>query len=279
MLRILSWALALTLQPHDNREFSDRLVPKEWIGRAWGPEATKLRDEGVIPPIKLTPMMKRWDRWGRQNLKDGDVIFRLGDAKVLSGMFPISRFIAKVSGSRYSHTGIVAIENGEPWVYDMTSDGVRREPFYVFILDNIGAMGIKRVKAPYRNQVPAVLNFCRTTFNNQVPFDYDLGIDDKALYCVEMTEKAFRAGGLILSQPVRLGDMENLDQYPLQIRVLQYASAWVLSEPLTSENLVFFPGNERHGIWSSPILETVFTTPLSPWSEPDSGNASVATGL
>ena len=48
-----------------------------------------------------------------------------------------------------------------------------------------------------------------------MPFDFEFRIDDAALYCVEMTEKAFRSQGLTLSEPVRIGDWENLADYTL----------------------------------------------------------------
>ena len=87
--------------------------------------------------------------------------------------------------------------------------------------------------------------FCREAFEKQVPFDFDLSIDDQALYCVEMTEKAYRAGGLPLSEPVRLGDMENVTKFPICIFLFMKLSDLTLDLP------VYFPGNERHGIWSS----------------------------
>jgi hypothetical protein len=66
-----------------------------------------------------------------------------------------------------------------------------------------------------------------------------------------MTEKAFRASGLTLSEPVRLGEMENAAQYPINMFAFSTLTKLRLDMP------VFFPGNERHGIWSSPLLETV----------------------
>ena len=63
--------------------------------------------------------------------------------------------------------------------------------------------------------IPGVLNYCRSKFEEQVPFDYEFRLDDFAFYCVELTEKAFRSQGLVLSEPVRIGDWENLSSYPL----------------------------------------------------------------
>ena len=35
-------------------------------------------------------------------------------------------------------------------------------------------------------------------------------------------------------------------------------SGLVLDRPITLEQPVYVPGNERHGVWASPLLETVF---------------------
>lgn len=249
-------------RPYDD-ELTDRLFSPGWRGNPWGPAAARAREDGDLPPIVDTPQMGRWDRWGRQALKDGDILFRLGDARIAMGYYRFSRFIAKASGSRYSHTGIVAIEDGEPVVYDTTKSGPRRQPLKVWVLDNAGPMGVKRLKPEFRDRIPEVLSFCRRVYQAQVPFDYELGLDDSAYYCCELTEKAFRAANLALSEPIRLGDMERAHEFPVQILSLQYVSSWLNKHPVSLEQRAFFPGNERHGIWSSNKLETVYDPPES----------------
>ena len=251
-MRTLIWFLAFLAGDHDGLEPTDRLIPPGWKGNPWGPEATLARADGRIPPIVKTPEMKKWEAWGKQVIRDGDILFRRGDAKVLRGRFPFSKFIAKASGSLYSHTGIAAIENGEVVVYDTTKAGVRRQPLSVWVLDNVGPFGVKRMRPADAAYAPKAVAFCRETFRKQTPFDFDLKIDDNALYCVEMTEKAYRSNGLPLADPVKLGDMENADQYPIVIM------AFTKLSHLTLDQEVFFPGNDRHGIWSSPHLVTVY---------------------
>jgi len=259
----LLFRIVLSLATHsfDGKEPTDRLSPPGWQGNPWGPEATKARSEGKLPQIPYTPAMKKWDAWGRKTLRDGDVIFRRGDAKVLFGYYPFSRFIANCSGSRYSHVGTVVVEQGEPVVYDTTKAGVRRQPFPVWVLDNVTGIGVKRLKADRRSHIPGIVAYLHRVYAEQVPFDYDLALDDKALYCVEMAEKAFRSEGLKLSDPVKVGDMEHAAEFPISIFTFHYLSKLSLSQPLTLETEVFFPGNERHGIWSSPLLETVYPAP------------------
>jgi len=252
------WLITLVFNSDDGKEPTDRLIPATWEGNPWGPEATRARETGEIPPVAVTPLMKQWDAWGKTVLRDGDILFRRGDAKILMGHFAFSRFLSAVSNSRFSHTGIVAIEKGEPFVYDTTKAGVRRQPFYVWILDNAGPFGVKRVRPEYQAYTSKAIQFCRDLYAQQVPFDYDLDIDDSAFYCVEMTEKAYRNSGLPLSDPLRLGDMENVARYPLCVIAFLKISNLSLEQP------VYFPGNERHGIWSCPRLVTVYESKPTP---------------
>ena len=94
----LIWCTTLLFSGHDGKEPTDRLIPPGWEGNPWGPAATR-RGPGEIPPIAVTPLMQQWDAWGKPVLRDGDILFRRGDARVLFGRFPFSRFIANASGS------------------------------------------------------------------------------------------------------------------------------------------------------------------------------------
>jgi hypothetical protein len=258
MLWLMRWVLIVAAHAQDVRDPSDRFVPPGWQGNPWGPAVTRARAEGQVPAIVMTPAMEQWDRWGRAVLRDGDIVFRLGDTRTLGGVFPFSRFLADASGSRYSHTGIVAIEDGAPVVYDCIKEGVCRQPFPIWILDNVGAIGVKRLKSERRRSIPGVLAYCRKVFEEEVPFDYHFDMDDSALYCVELTEKAFRSQGLALSESVRLGDWENANRYPICFVLFLSLSPLAVGRPFTLEQPVYMPGNGRHGVWASPLLETVY---------------------
>jgi hypothetical protein len=239
-------------------EATDWMKPSTWTGNYWGPAATRARRTGQLPPLPTNAAMKRWRRWGQGVLQDGDIVFRLGDARTLRGTFPLSQFIAKATGSPFSHTGIIAVEDGSPVVYDCSSSGVQRQPFEVWMLDCVGPLGVKRLKPEHRRHIPGVIDYCRAKFEQQVPFDYGFHLDDAALYCVELTEDAFRSQGLALSQPVRIGDWQHLTSYPLTTFAIRYGTGLVLERPITLEQPVYLPGNERQGVWGSPLLETVF---------------------
>jgi hypothetical protein len=264
MSLIIGWFVGMLLHPPQEAEMSERLAPPGWQGNFWGPEATRARHDGKMPPIVATSHMARWDRWGKQVLRQGDIVFRLGDARVGRGYFPMSRFLARASNSSFSHTGIVAIEVEGPVVYDITRTGVARQPFCVWALDNIGSIGVKRLRPEFKTAIPKVLAYVHRVFEEQVPFDYQLSDDDSALYCVEMTEKAYRSAGIELSKPIRLGDMERAPEFPLQMFGLRFASKYALERPLSFDQLVYFPGNENHGIWSARQLMTVVPVTYAP---------------
>ena len=267
------WMIALsTLEPGAS-EPTDHLKPPGWSGNPWGPAACRARVEGQLPPLVLTPRMAKWDRWGKTVLRDGDIVFRLGDARTLNGWFPLSHFIAQATDSPFSHTGIVAIEDNALVVYDCSSSGIQRQPFAVWMLDCVGPMGVKRLKAEHRGRLPGVLGFCRAIFAKQLPFDYEFRLDDSKFYCLELTEKAFRSQGLALSQPVSIGDWENLVQYPITTFAFLKCSGWTLEQPISLEQKVYLPGNERHGTWSSPLLETVFSSAPRPAANKGDGSS------
>jgi Permuted papain-like amidase enzyme, YaeF/YiiX, C92 family len=258
VLHIVCWMIALARYEPGAAEATDWMKPPSWSGNYWGPAATRARSAGNLPPLQSNPEMDRWHRWGREVLRQGDIVFRLGDARVVRGLVPLSRFIARATGSPFSHTGIVAIEDGSPVVYDCSSAGVQRQPFEVWMLDSLGALGVKRLKPEHRERIPGVIDYCRAAFERQVPFDNGFRMEDDSLYCLELTEKAFRSQGLALSEPVRIGDWEYLASFPLTALLIPPVSGLLLDRPITLEQPVYVPGNERNGVWASPLLETVF---------------------
>jgi hypothetical protein len=227
------WMIALWNSEPGAREASDWTKPATWTDNFWGPDASRARLAGQLPPLPTNAVMTQWGRWGRRVLQEGDIVFRLGDARIARGLFPLSRFIARATGSPFSHTGIVAIEDGTPVVYDCSWGGDRCQPFEIWMLDCVGALGVKRLKSEHRRHIPGVIGYCGAKFEQQVPFDDGFRPDDTALYCLELTEKAFRSQGLALSQPVRIGDWEHLTGYPLTTFAILYGSGVVLHRPIT----------------------------------------------
>ena len=258
MLQLICWMIALATYEPGAAEATDRMKPPSWSGNYWGPAATRARSDGRLAPLQTNAEMGRWQRWGRDLLRHGDIVFRPGDARVVRGMVPLSRFIARATGSPFSHAGVVAIEDGLPVIYDCSAPAVQRQPFEVWMLDSLGTPGVKRLKLEHRERIAGVMDYCRAAFERQVPFDNCFRMEDDSLYCVELTEKAFRSQGLALSEPVRIGDWEYLASFPLTAFLVPAVSGLILDRPITLEQPVYVPGNERHGVWASPLLETVY---------------------
>ena len=161
MLQFICWMIALATYEPGAAEATDWMKPPSWSGNYWGPAATRARSDGSLPPLQSNPEMGRWHRWGREVLRQGDIVFRLGDARVVRGMVPLSRFIARATGSPFSHTGVVAIEDGLPVIYDCSAPAVQRQPFEVWMLDSLGALGVKRLKPEHRERIAGVMDYCR----------------------------------------------------------------------------------------------------------------------
>ncbi|MFO0956034.1 MAG: YiiX/YebB-like N1pC/P60 family cysteine hydrolase [Isosphaeraceae bacterium] len=258
MLGFAAWMMLFIARGGGTLENTDKLIPPGYIGNPWGPAANAARESGELPPIEMTEEMRRWERWGEGTLKTGDILFRQGDGRLLFGHYPFSRFLANITGSPYSHTGIAVVEDGRAYVYDTTKAGVRRQPFHVWVLDNKMGMGVKRVKPEHASKIPQMVAYLHDVYEKQVPFDYTLNPSDDALYCVEMTEKAFRSAGLKLSEPVPLYKAERFDEFPLNVMVLKIVASLLLDENLDDKTPIYMPGNERHGIWASKDLVTVY---------------------
>ena len=58
--------------------------------------------------------------------------------------------------------------------------------------------------------------------------------------------------------------MERATEFPLPLLGLAFASRYQLKHPLTPESQVYFPGNDRHGIWSAKQLATVVPPTWAP---------------
>jgi hypothetical protein len=247
------WMTALWTYDLAAAEVTDWMKPSGFVGNFWGPAAWLARRMGQLPPLPSNPEMARWQHWGRKTLRQGDIVFRLGDARVIRGMAPISRFIARATGSPFSHTGIVAIENESPVVFDCSTAGMQCQPFEVWMQNCVGPMGVKRLKPEHSQRIAGVIKFCRAAFEREVPFDPGFRMGDDSLYCLELTEKAFRSQELALSEPVRIGDWEYLSSFPLTALLIPPVTGMVLDHPITLEQTVYVPGNERNGVWASSV--------------------------
>lgn len=230
-----------------------QLVPPSWRKQhPWGPEANALRDQGGLPYRKCPPELNQWAEFARQHLEDGDIVFRRGRS-CLVPVFDISKVLAHISDSPYSHCGIAHREGDRVWIYDVEDEGMRKQPFEVWMLDVVDhLLAIKRIPEPYRPCIPQVIAFCEEHYQKHVKFDYALALDDEAFYCTELVEKAYRCAGVKLSDPVPIRCLPHYRDYPVLAVVIPRITRVRLDTP------VFSIGNESYGIFGSPCLETVY---------------------
>jgi hypothetical protein len=240
---------AYSVLTYDYKEPSDRWVPcPPGIVNGWGPEATKMREKGELPPVVFTDEMNQWQAWGDGHLKNGDLVHRQGDAYIAGGLYPFSRNLAKLTDSRYSHSALVVFEEGHAFIYDATQQSVRRQPFSVYMLDMAGAWCVQRAEGL---DVAKAVEFIKDKWGRQVPFDFNLSSDDKAYYCVELAVKAYRAGGVDLGRPTPLLLVPGVYKWKVTLYVFSKFG-------LKLGCSVWYVGNYQHGILSSKKLKTIF---------------------
>ena len=247
-------AVALLAGCRGAGEFTDTLAPFWWRQNLWGPEAQAARESGRLPRIPHNPDMAAWEAFARDHLRNGDILFREADARVMMGLFPFSRIAGLMADSEYTHTGIFAWEDGLPVVYDTSMAGARRQRFGVWVLDNVGHLGIKRPGPAYRQAIPGAIAFCRDVYERQIPFDAKLQLGDTHYYCAELTTRAYQSAGLALGGPVKMGDLPRIDEFRRVFMLVR------LLTPFHPAQEMYAPGNDEFGIWSSPALEPVYVS-------------------
>jgi hypothetical protein len=238
-------------------------VPREWRRtNPWGPAAHEARARGELKSLFYTAEMEGWAEWARQNLQEGDLLFRYGVSSNLRDILN-NRVLTRVSDTCFTHDAVVFWQGGDVWVYDaeVEPQGVRKMPFAFWMLDTVpGTLAARRLKAPYRHAIPQALAYCEDAWLRQVPFDSALRLDDERLYCSEMIEKAFRSGGIALSDPTPIRCLPHYRRYRFLRPVVERFTEIRVDEP------AFSMGNECYGAFGSPYLEPV--TGACPRSDP-----------
>jgi hypothetical protein len=127
------------------------------------------------------------------NLKSGDLIFRHGRGFISNALMSLGQRERK-----YSHAGIISIENGNVFVYHAIggeqniSNKLRKDRLEVFCNpEDVHAFGIYRSDLN-PEQIENAMNSVDVFYKNELEFDtkFDLLSNDK-MYCTEMLYKIF----------------------------------------------------------------------------------------
>ena len=142
-----------------------------------------------------------WRAYWNYAPQAGDIVFQ---------SLPRSRLvnaIEGVTGSPYSHCGIVTRRDGQ-WVVYEAYRKVEVTPLREFLFrGRQRGFAVYRMKPEYQPLVPAMLDQAATYLGR--PYDVRYRMDDEAIYCSELIYKAFGAAsdGQQLGRLVRLGDL------------------------------------------------------------------------
>ena len=133
--------------------------------------------------------------------KQGDIIFQS-----LPKLSRLVRAIEGVTGSPFSHCGVVINREGKWYVIEANGD-VHDTPLFRFIQQGRwGRFCVYRLKSVYSSSIPrfiAGLNGYRGRL-----YDYRFKLDDDLLYCSELVYMAYRkAAGIELGRLVTLGSL------------------------------------------------------------------------
>jgi hypothetical protein len=261
MLRA-AWLLIALVPPACSLPRSPTMaaVPPEWRhGNPFGPEANAARAAGLLPVYGEVPRAAEWEEFARSRLETGDILFRRGKSNNLKGKLT-TEVLAGANDGRFSHVGLARWEGDQLWVYDVESEGVRKVPFVLWMLDVDGDdFAVKRVRSEYRHCIPQAMAFCEDAYQRHVGFNFSLGTDGKRLYCSEMVERSYRSAGLSLAEPLPIHQMPGFRRYRiLVVPLVEFFMGVDRNRP------VYAIGNEHYGTWASPYLDLVYEGP-----EPD----------
>jgi hypothetical protein len=260
-LRPVAWLLLALTVPACSLPRSPTMaaVPPEWRhGNPFGPEANAARACGMIHVQGQIRRAAEWTAFAQAHIESGDLLFRRGRNYTLKGRLTTC-VLAGANDGRFSHVGLARWEDDGLWVYDVESEGVRKVPYLIWMLDVSGDnFAVKRVRPEHRHCIPAALDFCEDAYQRHCGFNFALRPTEGRYYCSEMVETSYRAAGLVLSDPIPVYKMAGYRRVRFLVPLVELFMGVDRTVP------VFALGNEHYGTFASPQLETVYEGP-----EPD----------
>lgn len=150
-------------------------------------------------------------------VRHGDLVVRMGTdltSVLLAGTNPTDK--------RFSHAGILFVEQDTPWVYHAlggqlyAEGGVSREPLYVFAHpDHTRQLGVYRLD-PQPPHLAAVQQQARQFWLRHIPFDGSFSLASKdSLYCTELVALCYESQGWPYAHFATI-QVDNLTYLPVQ---------------------------------------------------------------
>jgi len=174
-------------------------------------------------------------------VNEGDIIFHTSRSSQ-------SEAVQQVTGSRYSHMGLILFRRGKPYVFEASAT-VRYTPLGEWIASGTdGHYVVKRLKtAPL---TPDALKKLRKTAATFVGKRYDLTFEwsDERIYCSELVWKIYeRALG------IRIGELQKIREFNLDAPVVRQKIQERYGDKIPLDETVISP----QAMFESPLLMVV----------------------
>jgi len=189
-----------------------------------------------------------------RDLKTGDILYRKGDSR---GPFniPVSKLIAVLTDSYYSHASIVLKEGNVTYVVEVSENGTDKitlEKWECWCVENfysVYRLNQKIDENKVRRQIDLFL---------KLDPDYDSNFDDpNKSYCTEsVAEILFNAGYYNLFTPKKIKDIITFRIYCIMYP-LNFVVKTLTGKGLPMNKPLYFVGNEKKGMLSSNRLHKV----------------------
>jgi hypothetical protein len=177
--------------------------------------------------------------------RDGDIVFQVSRSEQ-------SRAIQRATGSRYSHMGIVYLEDGRPYVFEAI-EPVRSTPLNEWVARGEGGhFVVKRLRSANSDLTRETLRRMREVGKRFRGRHYDVSFEwsDERMYCSELVWKIYdRAAG------VKLAPLQHFGDFRLDDPVVRSKIQARFGDGLPVNEEVISPG----AVFESVVLETVYS--------------------
>jgi len=187
--------------------------------------------------------------WGGCNaapqpdLRDGDIIFQTSTSSQ-------SEALQRATGSRYTHMGIIFIENGEPYVFEAVGP-VRRTALQEWVNRGVdGRFVIKRLKDAEALLSVDNVSKLRQEAENYIglPYDHYFEWSDDRIYCSELVWKIYKR-----AFDIEIGQLERFSDFNLTDPVVAAKLRERFGDEVPEQEVVISPS----GVFDSHLLVTV----------------------
>jgi hypothetical protein len=181
----------------------------------------------------------------KTRFQNGDIIFH-------SSLSAQSKAIQLATRSKYSHCGIIYIENGREYVYEAIQPVCKTDLNKFIARGNKGHYVVKRLKSADKILTNEVLLKMKSEGNKHAGKNYDLTFEwsDGKMYCSEIVWKIYKR-----ATNLEIGKLEKLSDFDLNHPIVKkklserYGNNIPLSESVISPAAIF----------ESELLETVYS--------------------